>query len=241
MFKKFLFFLFILFQTSPLLASQFNFNVYALNLNFMQVKFDMNNNKIFSVIESKGLVGHFVSFKTIIQTTFLDNKVRYFFKEFKKNKDEIYEFETVNGKVIYNSKKIKKNSQYKKIEIQDLKDTVDPLTGVRDMLFGQKTKLNCSLKQKIYDGDDVYEVYFKPIKKLIKEVVIEEKKYPIHQACSLNYKAISGHKLSREKDLNSRYLNVYFAKQEDTFVPVYFDTKLKILSLKMQLSTIVKP
>jgi len=54
----------------------------------MKIKFKETDSKIYSIINSKGLVGYFVNFQNIIQTTFdkRNNSINYYFNLQKKNK-----------------------------------------------------------------------------------------------------------------------------------------------------------
>ena len=123
----------------------------------------------------------------------------------------------------------------------DLVGTVDPLTAVNQILFNNNLDHQCRSRAKIYDGDDVYEVYLSPRKLDKLSVNYKEQNFQIIFSCRLNYKAISGHKFEREKKLNSRYLDVYFSKFNNSIIPVYFETKSKFIKLKMYLSTILTP
>ena len=70
MFKKILiFFIFLFFQSSYLYSREFNYEVYGLNLNFLKIKFNISNNKLYSIINSKGLAGYFIKSQNVIQTT----------------------------------------------------------------------------------------------------------------------------------------------------------------------------
>ena len=87
MYKKFLVFLIVIFfQSSSLYSREFNYEAYGLNINFMKIKFKETDSKIYSIINSKGLVGYFVNFQNIIQTTFdkRNNSVNYYFNLQKK-------------------------------------------------------------------------------------------------------------------------------------------------------------
>ena len=66
-------------------------------------------------------------------------------------------------------------------------------------------------------------------------------KYQIMFSCRVNYEAISGHKLKRTAKLNSLYLDVYFSKVNSKVIPVYFETKAKVIPIKMYLSTVLSP
>lgn len=89
MYKKFLVFLIVIFfQSSSLYSREFNYEAYGLNINFMKIKFKETDSKIYSIINSKGLVGYFVNFQNIIQTIFdkRNNSINYYFNLKKKIK-----------------------------------------------------------------------------------------------------------------------------------------------------------
>ena len=89
MFKKILILLtLVFFQSSQLYSREFNYEVYGLNLNFLNIKYNINDNKLYSVINSKGLAGYFVKSQSIIQTTIdkENNSLSYYFNSLKKNK-----------------------------------------------------------------------------------------------------------------------------------------------------------
>ena len=203
----------------------------------MDVNLNFNDNKIYSLINSRGLIGYFVNFKNIIQTSYDRNQTNYYFNLQKKDKEKIYEFKVINGRVDLRGLKLDKGSGYKKINKKDLLNIVDPLTATKELLFSQKNKIVCSGERKIYDGDDVYKVKLTSLEKNNKKLKELNKKYLINNYCRLGYIAIAGHKLKREKKLNSYFVNVYFAKIKNTIVPVYFESKSKFIDIKMYLST----
>ena len=120
-------------------------------------------------------------------------------------------------------------------------NTLDPLSAVELILFDNVLNSKCQKKQKIFDGDDVYLVSLTKNKINYPFIKYKNQNYKISFSCRLNYKAISGHKFKREKRLNSLYLDIYFAKISNDIIPVYFETKAKLLPLKMYLSTILTP
>ena len=92
MFKKILILLFLVFfQSSHLYSREFNYEVYGLNLNFLNIKYNINDNKLYSIINSKGLAGYFVKSQSIIQTTIdkENNSLSYYFNSLKKNKKKL--------------------------------------------------------------------------------------------------------------------------------------------------------
>ena len=203
----------------------------------MDVNLNFNDNKIYSLINSRGLIGYFVNFKNIIQTSYDQNQTNYYFNLRKKNKEKIYEFKVINGRVDLRGLRLDKGSDYKKITKKDLLNVVDPLTATKELLFTQENKIVCNGERKIYDGDDVYKVKLSSLEKNNKKVKELNKQYLINNYCRLSYIAIAGHKLKREKKLNSYFVNVYFAKINNTIVPVYFESKSKFIDIKMYLST----
>tara|TARA_A100001015_G_scaffold130962_1_gene145329 strand:+ start:575 stop:1309 length:735 start_codon:yes stop_codon:yes gene_type:complete len=244
MFKKILILLFLVFfQSSHLYSREYYYEVYGLNLNFLNIKYNINNNKIYSIISSKGLAGYFVKSQSIIQTTIdkENNSLSYYFNSLKKNKEKTYHYKKVNNKIDLDKIKLNKGENFKKIIRSDLLNTLDPLSAVELILFDNFLNSKCEKKQKIFDGDDVYLVSLTKNKINYPSIKYKNQNYKISFSCRLNYKAISGHKFKREKKLNSLYLDIYFAKISNDIIPVYFETKAKLLPLKMYLSTILTP
>ncbi len=244
MFKKILLLLIVLFfQSSHLYSREFNYKVYGLNLNFLNIKFNISDNKFYSVINSKGLVGYFIKSQSVVQTT-LDkenNNLSYYFNSLRKNEEKTYHYKKINNIIDVDKIKLNKGENYKKINRDDLSNTLDPLTAIEIILFDNSLNSKCENKQKIFDGDDVYLVSLTKNKINYPFIKYENQNYKISFSCRLNYKAISGHKLNREKKLNSLYLDIYFSKISGDIIPVYFETKAKLIPLKMYLSTILTP
>ena len=244
MFKKILILLtLVFFQSSQLYSREFNYEVYGLNLNFLNIKYNINDNKLYSVINSKGLAGYFVKSQSIIQTTIdkENNSVSYYFNSLKKNKEKTYYYKKINNKIILDKIKLNKGENFKKIIRSDLLNTLDPLSAVELILFDNVLNSKCENKQKIFDGDDVYLVTLTKNKINYPFIKYKNQNYKISFSCRLNYKAISGHKFKRETKLNSLYTDVYFSKISNDIIPVYFETKAKFVPLKMYLSTILTP
>lgn len=244
MFKKILFLSFLLFfQNSYLYSREFNYKVYGLNINFLKIKFHISNNKLYAVINSRGLTDYFIKSKNIIQTTLdrKNNSLNYYFNSQSKGKEKTYFFKKINNRVKIENIKLNKGEDFKKIKKRDLFNIFDPLSATGSLLFSNTLNSKCNGSKKIYDGDDVYLIYL--TKNKIKKSYIKFKntKFIINFSCKLNYKAISGHKLKREKKLNSMYLDVYFSKIVNDIVPVYFETRAKLVPLKMYLSTNLTP
>ena len=63
-------------------------------INFVNLKLNISEKKIYSKIDSRGLIGYFFSFKNIIQTTY-DNKItEYYFNLKKVGKEKNYQFKS---------------------------------------------------------------------------------------------------------------------------------------------------
>ena len=243
MFKKFLILLiFIFFQNSNLYSSEFRYQVFGLNINFLKLKINIDKKKIYSIIVSEGLTGYFVNFKNIIQTSFdKKNNLNYYFNLQKNNEVKIYQFKKINNKINLKNVKLNKGKDYKNIKKKNLSRVVDPLSAAKLILFSNNLNSKCNIDQDIYDGDDVFNIYLTKKSKNYLFINYKNNRYKILFSCRLRYKAVAGHKIKREKKLNSRYLDVYFAKVNGKIIPVYFETKLKLIPLKMYLSTVLKP
>ena len=244
MLKKILVLLtFLFFQSSHLYSREFNYEVYGLNLNFLNIKLNFNDSKLYSVINSKGLTGYFIKSKSIIQTTLdKDNNVlSYYFNSLRINEEKTYHYKKTNNQIDFYKIKSNKGKDFKKINKSDLLNTFDPLTAVKLVLFNNTIDSKCTNRKKIYDGDDVYLILLAKNKVNYSFIKYKNKEYKISFSCRLNYKAISGHKFKREIKLNSLYTDVYFSKISNDIIPVYFETKAKFVPLKMYLSTILTP
>ncbi len=244
MYKKILILIIIVFfQSSHLYSREFNYEVHGLNLNFLNIKYNINDNKLYSIINSTGLVGYFVKSQSIIQTTKdkENNSLSYYFNSLKKDQEKTYYYKKINNKIDLDKIKLNKGENFKKITRSDLLNTLDPLSAVELILFNNVLNSKCEKKQKIFDGDDVYLVSLTKNKIKYPFIKYKNQNYKISFSCRLNYKAISGHKFEREKRLNSLYLDIYFSKISNDIIPVYFETKAKLLPLKMYLSTILTP
>ena len=244
MFKKILIILtFVFFQSSHLYSREFNYEVYGLNLNFLNIKYNINDNKLYSIINSKGLAGYFIKSQSVIQTT-LDkenNIINYYFNSLRRNEEKIYHYKKSNNVIDLNKIKLDKGQNFKKMTRSDLSSTFDPLSAAKLILFNNTANANCNNRKKIYDGDDIYLVYLTKNNKNLSFIKYKNKKYKIIFSCKLKYKAISGHKFNREKKLNSLYLDIFFSKISNDIIPVYFETKAKLVPLKMYLSTTLTP
>jgi hypothetical protein len=244
MFKKILIlFIVVFFQSSSSYSREFNYEVYGLNLNFLNIKFNTSRNKLYSIINSKGLAGYFIKSKSIIQTTLnsKNNTLSYYFNSQSKKKSKTYNYKKTNNEINFDNIRFNKGKNFKEIFKTDLLNTYDPLSAVDLMLFNSSLDSKCKNSKKIYDGDDVYRVFLTQNKKNYLFIKFKDKKYKISFSCRLNYKAISGHKFKREEKLNSMYLDIYFSKISNNIIPVYFETNTKLVPLKMYLSTILTP
>ena len=244
MFKKILILFIIIFsQSSFLYSREFNYEVYGLNLNFLNIKLNIGDNKLYSIINSKGLVGYFIKSQSIIQST-LDkenNSLSYYFNSQRKNEEKTYHYKKINNIIDIDKIKLNKGENFKKINKVDLLNTIDPLSAVELILFNNDLNSKCENNTKIYDGDDVYLVSLTKNNTNYPSIEYKNQEYKISFSCKLNYKAIAGHKLKREKKLNSLYIDIYFSKISNDIIPVYFETKTKLIPLKMYLSTILTP
>ncbi len=209
----------------------------------MNLKFNISENKLYSIIISRGLVGYFINFKQLIQTTTdkKNNYLEYYSNLQKKNKEKIYQFKKINNKIVLEGVQFNKGLNYKIINKKDLINVVDPLTAVQKILFSNKLDSNCNIREDIYDGDDVYQVFLTQNRMDYSFINFKNNNYKISFSCRLNYKTVSGHKYKREKKLNSMYLNVFFSKIGNDVIPVYLETTAKLVPLKMYLSTVLRP
>jgi len=244
MFKKILIlFIIVFFQNSSSYSREFNYEVYSLNLNFINIKFNTSKNKLYSIINSKGLAGYFIKSQSIALTTLniQNDTLNYYFNSQSKNKNKTYNYKKINNVINFDNIKLNKGKNFKKIIKTDLLNTYDPLSAIELILYNNSLDSKCKNSKKIYDGDDVYIIFLTQNMKKHSLIKFKEKKYKIIFSCRLNYKAISGHKLKREKKLNSKYLDIYFSKISNNIIPVYFETSAKLVPLKMYLSTILTP
>ena len=114
-----------------------------------------------------------------------------------------------------------------------LQNVLDPLSAINEILFSQKTKLNCNKKIKVFDGSDVF--YLVLSQKDTKNYIIRSSKIIFKEPlkkCKLQYQAIAGHKIGDEKDYNKKFVDIFYGKQNDLYLPYLLKTKSKI-TLKM--------
>ena len=161
MFKKILIlFIIVLFQNSYSYSREFNYEVYSLNLNFLNIKFNTSKNKLYSIINSKGLAGYFIKSQSIILTTLntQNNTLNYYFNSQSKNKNKTYNYKKINNVINIDNIKLNKGKNFKKIIKTDLQNTFDPLSAVELILYNNILDSKCKNSKKIYDGDDVYSI-----------------------------------------------------------------------------------
>lgn len=242
MLRKFIFILFLfLTQNTISFAKQYDYEIVGFGLDFVHLSFGFNDKKFYASIDNVGLASFFSKSQTEIKTNFLPNEIAYFFKSTKKDKIKNYAFKKTNDELSFDKKILNKGSDHKNIKLEELTNVIDPLSAIKRHLFDIKNNFSCSNKVKIFDGDDVYQITLNE-QKLDKSFLIKfrENQFNITHKCLLTYQAISGHKFKNEKKLNDRSLMVFFAKINNAYVPVYFETDSSILPLKMYLSTKLK-
>ena len=114
-----------------------------------------------------------------------------------------------------------------------LQNVVDPLTAINQLLFNQKSKLNCNQRTKVFDGSDVF--YLILSKQSNKDHIVNSSKITFKKPlrkCRLQYQTIAGHKAKDEKKFNKSYVDIFYGKQGAVYLPYFLRTKSKI-SLKM--------
>jgi hypothetical protein len=231
--KKFiLYFILINFVSQHLQAREFNYDVYGLNFPFMKVQFSYSElNKVITKLESKGLLGFFSYFKGEGSSENLSDQFIYNFSYDKKKTKRLRTIVFKAGKVVKNIAIPKRKIKTKIVSVkeQDLEDSVDPLSAIRSLIFNQSNILNCNKKQKVFDGQNVYFLILSQKDK--NDYVIDSSKlvYPgSMQKCKLSYKAVSGHEIEDEKKLNKMYVDIFYGKQNEMFLPYFLTTKSKI-------------
>ena len=121
----------------------------------------MSDNKLYSIINSKGLAGYFIKSQSIILTT-IDkeiNSLSYYFNSLKKNEEKTYHYKKINNKILVDKFELNKGENFKRIVRSDLLNTLDPLSAVELILFNNVLNPKCNNRKKIFDGDDVYLVF----------------------------------------------------------------------------------
>ena len=114
-----------------------------------------------------------------------------------------------------------------------MKNVLDPLTAINDILFSQKNELNCTKKIKVFDGSDVF--YLILSQQDTKDYIVKSSKIVLKQPlkkCRLRYQAVAGHEIEDEKDYNKKYVDIFYGKQNGIYLPYLLQTKSKI-TIKM--------
>lgn len=115
------------------------------------------------------------------------------------------------------------------VKEQDLENTVDPLAAIYSLIFNQKNNLNCNKKQKVFDGANVYFLILSQIDK--NDYTIDSSKLVYNgpmQKCKLSYQTVSGHEIKDEKKLNKMYVDIFYGKKKEMFLPYFLTTKSTI-------------
>ena len=236
--KKLFTFIFILFSfvTQNLYAKDFFYEIYGLNLKFMEIQFSNSNNKELETrIKSKGLLNFFVSFKGNGLTKSNTKQTSYQFQYKKKKKARSTTIVFEDKKVVKNISQPARKKKTNIIPIQSyhLENVADPLTAINQLLFEQKNKLNCNQTIKVFDGSDVF--YLILSKQSNKNYNFKSSKINFKKPltkCKLQYQTIAGHKIKDEKKYNKSYVDIFYGKQNSVYLPYFLRTKSKI-SLKM--------
>ena len=236
--KKLFIFIFILFSfvTQNLHAKDFFYEIYGLNLKFMEIQFSNSpHQELATKIKSKGLLNFFVSFKGNGSTKAHAKQTSYQFQYQKKKKARATTIVFKDRKVIKNISQPARKKQTNIIPIQShhLQNIVDPLTAINQLLFNQKSKLNCNQRTKVFDGSDVF--YLILSKQSNKDHIVNSSKITFKKPlrkCRLQYQTIAGHKAKDEKKFNKSYVDIFYGKQDAVYLPYFLRTKSKI-SLKM--------
>ena len=236
--KKHFFLYFILFNfvTQNLHAKEFFYEVYGLNFRFMEIQFSNNSDsKITANIVSKGLLDLFVSFKGGGSTEINKEITSYKFNYKKKKKGRATTIIFKDREVIQNYSQPPRKNKANLVPIQKhhLKNTLDPLTAINDILFSQKNELNCTKKIKVFDGSDVF--YLILSQQDTKDYIVKSSKIVLKQPlkkCRLRYQAVAGHEIEDEKDYNKKYVDIFYGKQNGIYLPYLLQTKSKI-TIKM--------
>ncbi len=232
--KKIFIFYFILFNfvAQLLHAREFNFDVYGLNLRFMNVQFTYSQTKkITTQLESRGLMGFFTHFEGEGSSENFSNDVVYNFSYDKKKIKRSRTITFRDGKIVKNiavpKRKIK--TEIVPVKEQDLENTVDPLAAIYYLIFNQKNNLNCNKKHKVFDGANVYFLILSQIDK--NDYTIDSSNLVYNgpmQKCKLSYQTVSGHEIKDEKKFNKMYVDIFYGKKKEMFLPYFLTTKSTI-------------
>ena len=236
--KKHFFLYFILFNfvTQNLFAKDFFYEVYGLNFRFMEIKFSLNSeSKITTNIMSKGLLNFFVSFKGSGSTEINKETTSYKFNYKKKKKGRATTIIFKDQKVIQNYSQPPRKNKANLVPIQKhhLKNVLDPLTAINDILFSQKNELTCTKNIKVFDGSDVF--YLILSQRNTKDYEVNSSKIAFKQPlkkCRLGYQTVAGHEIEDEKDYNKKYVDIFYGKKNGIYLPYLLKTKSKI-TIKM--------
>lgn len=203
----------------------------------MEITFSIGKkNKIKVISRSTGLLDKFV--KVQGEGSYIEdgNKKIYTFQYKKKKKGR-------KSIIIFNNKRVVKNiakpPRSKKKNIiyiseEDLFDVKDPLSAVYDLFFNHYDNLNCNQNIKIFDGSEVFFLKLSLLKKNPKKIKSSKLIYkgPL-TTCRLNYQTISGHQKKKEQDLNRMYVDIYFGKYNNNYIPYFLTNRRKLVTLKM--------
>jgi hypothetical protein len=236
--KKLFIIIFILFSfvTQNLYAKDFFYEIYGLNLKFMEIQFSNSpHQELATKIKSKGLLNFFVSFRGNGSTKANTEQTSYQFQYQKKKKARSTTIIFKDKKVIKNVSRPARKKQTNIIPIQSyhLQDVMDPLTALNQLLFNQTNKLNCNQKIKVFDGSDVFYLILSRQKnndQIFNSSKITFKK--LLRKCKMQYQTIAGHKAKDEKKFNKSYVDIFYGKHDMVYLPYFLRTKAKI-SLKM--------
>ena len=232
--KKIFIFIFILcnFATQTVSASEYHYDVYGLNIRFMEIKFsNTKNEKLTTDIESKSLLSYFYDFKGSGIVEQKPNQAIYEFSYQKKEKSRTTTVVLKDQAVINNfsNPPRKEKKDIVPVTKEDLKNVVDPLTAVQQLIFDQNKKLNCNKQKKVFDGANVF--YLKLSQVDTDPYIIDSPKLIYQepmQKCKLTYQTISGHELEDEAKANKMYVDIFYGEKNKMFYPYFLTTKSKI-------------
>lgn len=232
--KKNFILIFILynFVTQTVSAREYHFDVYGLNIRFMEIKFSsIKDQKLTTEIESKNLMSFFYNFKGSGNVEYEQNKATYKFAFQKKEKSRTKKIVLKDQVVISNFSNPPKKEKKDIIPIsqEDLINVLDPLTAVQQLIFEQKKQLNCNKQKKVFDGSNVF--YLKLSKEDTDPYIINSSKLIYQeslQKCKLTYQTIAGHELDDEEKLNKMYVDIFYGKKNKMFYPYFLTTKSKV-------------
>jgi len=203
----------------------------------MEINFFRDNkNTILVESRSTGLLDIFVKAQGEGSLIKEKNKTIYTFQYKKKKKERKSIIIFNKGKVIKNIAKPPRILKTNIIPISkdDLVDVRDPLSAVYDLFFNHYGNLNCNQKIKIFDGSEVFFLQLSLIKNNPKQIKSTKLIYKGSMVkCRLNYRVISGHLKKKEKKLNKMYVDIYFGRSNNNYIPYFLTNKTKLVTLKM--------